>query len=66
VKLKRATVEITDDPVTKTIEARLTWLMKDKDSPLLIPLDQNHIRERLEDKRLVSGLRFDAFRSLYQ
>jgi hypothetical protein len=66
VKPKRASIEITDDPVTKTIEARLPWLMTDKDSPLLIPLDQNHIRERLEDKRLVSGLRFDAFRSLYQ
>jgi len=37
VRLQRAFVEITEDPPTTGIEARLPWLARTKSSPRLIP-----------------------------
>jgi hypothetical protein len=59
VYLKRATVEITDDPITHGIEARLPWLRSSKVSPTLFP--QAYLRT-LEKLSPVQHLRFADFR----
>jgi len=66
VKLKRATVEITDDPVTKTIGARLPWLAKDMYAPRLLTTPPNWGLRPLSETPLVYLLTYDNFRSLYQ
>ncbi|WP_197082714.1 hypothetical protein [Bradyrhizobium sp. LTSP885] len=60
VTLQRAFVEITDDPPTTGIEARLPWLVRAKSSPRLIPSPQG-IRP-LSEASTVELLSFDDFR----
>jgi len=62
VTLTRASVEITDDPVTKGIEARLPWLKSSNVSPSLFPPHQG-LRSNAETPP-VENLRYDDFRRL--
>ncbi len=65
VKLKSVTMEITDDPVTKTIESRLPWLAKDKDAPRLLKKPDG-MSAALKDTPLIYLLSYDMFRRSYQ
>lgn len=60
VKLKRAFLEITDDPPTTGIEARLPWLARTKSSPRLIPPPQG--LRLLSETSTVELLSYDDFR----
>jgi hypothetical protein len=62
--LKRASVEITDDPITKGIEARLPWLTSSKVSPTLFPQDRTKGLRAISEVPLVEHLRYDDFRKL--
>jgi hypothetical protein len=62
VALKRASVEITDDPVTKGIETRLPWLASSNVSPTLIPPVQ--ALRSIAEVPPVENLRYDDFRRL--
>jgi hypothetical protein len=64
VTFKHALVEITDDPVTKGIEARLPWLASSKVSPPLSPQDLTKGRRLMSEMPLVEHLRYDDFRRL--
>lgn len=64
VTLKRAFVEITDDPITKGIETRLPWLASSKVSPLLVPADLSKGLRAMSEVPLVEHLRYDDFRRL--
>jgi hypothetical protein len=66
VSLKRASVEITDDPITKGIEARLPWLASSKVSPPLFPHDPTKGGRAMSDVPLAEHLRYDDFRRLPQ
>lgn len=59
VYLKRATVEITDDPITYGIEARLPWLRSSKVAEYLFP---NPTHQPPPDSRAVRHLTYDDFR----
>lgn len=61
VSFKGATVEITDDPITHGIEARLPWLKSSKEAPTLFP--QAYLRA-LQQMSPVQNLRFTDFRRL--
>lgn len=62
--LKRASVEITDDPITNGIEARLPWLTSSKVSPPLFPQDRTKGLRAISEVPLVEHLRYDDFRRL--
>jgi hypothetical protein len=62
VTLTRASVEITDDPVTKGIETRLPWLASSNVSPTLFPPDQ--VLRSIAETPPVENLRYDDFRRL--
>ena len=64
VTLKGASVEITDDPITKGIEARLPWLASSKVSPTLFPRDLTRGPRTMPEVPLVERLRYDDFRRL--
>ena len=64
VTLKRAFVEITDDPITKGIETRLPWLASSKVSPQLVPTDLSKGRRAVSAVPRVESLRYDDFRRL--
>lgn len=59
VTFKGATVEITDDPITKGIEARLPWLKTSSEAPTLFP--QAYLLT-LKKTSPVQNLRFTDFR----
>ncbi len=61
VTLKKATVEITDDPITKGIETRLPWLKSSKYTEPLIP---NPTHQPPPDENPARKLSYDAFRML--
>jgi len=61
VRFKGATVEITDDPITKGIEARLPWLKSSKVAEYLFP---NPTHQPRPDPKLVMRLTYDDFRRL--
>jgi hypothetical protein len=61
VTLKTATVEITDDPITKGIEIRLPWLKSSKFTEHLFP---NPTHQPPPDANLARKLTYDAFRML--
>jgi hypothetical protein len=62
VTLKRAFIEITDDPITKGIEARLPWLASSNVSPSLFP--PHHGLRSNSETPPVENLRYDDFRRL--
>jgi hypothetical protein len=65
VAFKGATVEITDDPITHGIEARLPWLKSSTEAPTLFP--QAYLISLLRTVPKLSpvqNLRFTDFRSL--
>jgi hypothetical protein len=65
VKLKSAFVEITDDPITRGMDAKLPWLASSKVSPSLFPPDDPKINHRyMNDTPPVAHLRYDAFRRI--
>ena len=65
VTLKRAFIEITDDPITKGIETRLPWLASSNVSPSLFPpRDPRLGRRTMSEVMLVEHLRYDDFRKL--
>jgi hypothetical protein len=66
VKLKRATVEITDDPVTKTIEIALPWVTKDKEGQRLLEIPNSLIAAQLSPEQLIYILISDNFRSSFE
>jgi hypothetical protein len=59
VTLKKVTVEITDDPITTGIEAKLPWL---KSSPYTERLFANLSHEPPPDDNLARKLTYDSFR----
>jgi hypothetical protein len=63
VTFKGATVEITEDPITHGIEARLPWLRSSKVAEYLFP-NPNH--QPPPDARVVRHLSYDDFRRLPQ
>jgi hypothetical protein len=64
VMLKRVFVEITDDPITNGIEARLPWLALSKVSPPLFALDPSKGPRAMSEVPLIEQLRYDDFRRL--
>ena len=65
VTLTRASVEITDDPVTKGIESRLPWLASSNVSPSLFPpRDPRLGLQTMSEVPLVENLRYGDFRRL--
>jgi hypothetical protein len=62
VTLTRASVEITDDPITHGIEDRLPWLASSNVSPTLIPPVQ--VLRTITEVPPVENLRYDDFRRL--
>jgi hypothetical protein len=64
VTLKHAFVEITDDPITKGIEARLPWLASSTVSPSLFAADLTKGRRTWSEIPLVEFLHYDDFRRL--
>ena len=62
VTFKSATVEITDDPITHSIEARLPWLKTSSEAPTLFPQGTLPIYQK--DTLPVQNLRFTDFRRL--
>jgi hypothetical protein len=64
VRLKRAFIEITDDPITKGIEARLPWPASSNVSPPLFPCDPSKGLQTQSEVPLVENLRYDDFRRL--
>jgi hypothetical protein len=63
VTFKRAFVEVTDDPVTTGIEARLPWLKSSKLSERLFPAPDPRLGSD-QKPPLVRRLTYDDFRSL--
>ena len=61
VTFKSANVEITDDPITKGIEARLPWLKSSKFAEYLFP---NPTHQPPQDPKLILLLTYDDFRNL--
>jgi hypothetical protein len=61
VSLKGATVEITDEPITHGIEARLPWLRSSKVADYLLP---NPTHQPPPDSRVERHLSYDDFRRL--
>jgi hypothetical protein len=61
VTLKRAIVEITDDPITKGIETRLPWLGSSKYMERLFP---NPLHQPPPDENRARSLTYDSFRML--
>lgn len=65
VTLKSAFVEITDDPVTKGIEAKLPWLASSKVSPSLFPPRDPKLGPRtVSETPPVEDLQYNDFRRL--
>jgi hypothetical protein len=65
VKFKSASVEITDDPITKGIDAKLPWLASSKVSPSLFPPDDPRVNHRyMKDTPPIAHLHYDDFRRL--
>jgi hypothetical protein len=64
VVLKRASVEITNDPITTGIEGRLPWLALSKVSPPLFGSDPSKGLRTMSEVPLVEKLRYDDFRRL--
>lgn len=65
VTLKSAFVEITDDPVTKGIEAKLPWLAISKESPSLFPPPDPKLGPRtVAETPPVEDLQYNDFRRL--
>jgi hypothetical protein len=60
VTLKSAFVEITDDPLTRGIEARLPWVTRTSFPPVLIPLSPG--LRSLSETSSIEMLRYDDFR----
>jgi hypothetical protein len=60
VTLKSAFVEITDDPLTRGIEARLPWVTRNNFPPMLIPSPPG--LRSLSETSSVEMLRYDDFR----
>jgi hypothetical protein len=63
VTFKSATVEITDDPITKGIETRLPWLGSSKYTEHLFP---NPLHQPPPDENRARSLTYDSFRMLPQ
>jgi hypothetical protein len=61
VTFQGATVEITDDPITHGIDARLSWLKSSKVAEYLFP---NPTHQPPPDGRVVRNLTYDDFRRL--
>jgi hypothetical protein len=67
VMLKSAFVEITDDPVTKGIEAKLPWLASSKVSPSLFPRPDPKLGPRtVSETPPAEDLQYNDFRRLPQ